>query len=845
MPILTVYESSELMTKKLGLKDNQLQKDVTPTMHSGRAKTLDIPDLRSLMELLKKVTHNQAVGYGIFHDCPSAASPPVNVTTRDWVHHAQKIEPKKKFVARSREHMRWPDGPGFMLLDIDPDPAMRDELLKDLRDHSNIGNVIRQAIPELANVSLYWTASTSSHIYNGDHCLTGAGGYHVYLVVERASEIPRIGSIFAKRLWLRGFGFIKVSRDGKLLERQLIDHYVWQPERIDFCAGAKCTDTLEQRSPAPRIDIATTGNGILESGNVSELTTAEQKQYERLIQAAKSAQYATAKEKRTKYTIRKSLELVQTGIGLKLALNIVKQRMSCGPNGDIELHIDDLLRFDRKGVVSVRQVLADRHTYHLQTLSDPLDPEKGPGKAKLYVNDNGSVLINSFVHGERVFSLHNAGYKESRTDNSQLNIRIIDKPCGSGKTTGVLAELMKLRQAGAGDNRFLIVVPELSEIQRYRDHLGQDWLYEPEANQKLGVRKIDSLIDLLQQGHQVVTTHALFSQIRRFQHLLGSYHVLIDETPTAVEQVPVEFGPAIFRHLLHHKQYIQIDPVTQLISATDAWLVDRADYEVKGDRHVRDFMDRVQSGEVYWVEDNYCVMPIPDAVFTMPRSLTILTFLFEGTQLHHWMLKRGFKFQLFSDPNELERFQYQMNKNIYLRKTSCPVKAGFANMTGKDPEYRKRASTWTKNQIQRLRKFDNTTCGEALINRSLVASHKPAWFGQDANTKNDVTTPTCLSRLARLSGAEYTSMTTRGTNKFKARDILWILGKENLHPSLAKFLGMTSKRAKDRHTLSELVQLIYRTAIRDGYPIYLFTPDPDNIRILKDFLTRVHKGTTM
>jgi hypothetical protein len=119
----------------------------------------------------------------------------------------------------------------------------------------------------------------------------------------------------------------------------------------------------------------------------------------------------------------------------------------------------------------------------------------------------------------------------------------------------------------------------------------------------------------------------------------------------------------------------------------------------------------------------------------------------------------------------------------------------------------------------------------------LVASHKDAWYGQELNKQAKVSDTTCLKKLSGLSEAQHTTLITRGTNKFKALDIVILLGKENLHPSLAKFLGMTSQKAADRHTLTELVQLIYRSAIRDRYPIYLLTPDPDNIRILEEFLT--------
>ena len=50
--------------------------------------------------------------------------------------------------------------------------------------------------------------------------------------------------------------------------------------------------------------------------------------------------------------------------------------------------------------------MADPATYDGETLADPIDGiEYGPGKAKLFINDDGSIVVNSFAHGGRSFRL--------------------------------------------------------------------------------------------------------------------------------------------------------------------------------------------------------------------------------------------------------------------------------------------------------------------------------------------------------------------------------------------------------------------------------------------------------
>ena len=59
---------------------------------------------------------------------------------------------------RTRDQFAWPDGPGILMLDHDAggEPLSRDELV----------GLIRTAAPGLADASMLWWPSASSHICN-------------------------------------------------------------------------------------------------------------------------------------------------------------------------------------------------------------------------------------------------------------------------------------------------------------------------------------------------------------------------------------------------------------------------------------------------------------------------------------------------------------------------------------------------------------------------------------------------------------------------------------------------------------------------------------------------------
>lgn len=420
-------------------------------------------------------------------------------------------------------------------------------------------------------------------------------------------------------------------------------------------------------------------------------------------------------------------------------------------------------------------------------------------------------------------------------DGVMTTITVIDRPCGVGKTTDLIKYLKSLKSHNIKE-KILLVVPELGEVERFVNALGTDYFETPIVKNEwvkegFADNKTDLLIEILSQGKNAIITHSLYERIRRFEHLLTDYCVIIDEVPTVAKQVPTMFGSGVFKHLLHDKKYINIDPVTQLITATGSWLIDELEYFNGTDVDISKFMAAIQRADVYYVKGTYCLMPLPDAFFTKPKSLTILTFLFTGTQLDYYMKKRGYKYTLQTCSNELALFKHNMNANLQVYRKTTDIRTGYEAMTLKPDKKRKIVGNFIKNSIQSLKK-NGLECDPERI---LVASSKDAWFGKESNANSKVSNASSLMKLTRLGKASYTAMVTRGTNKFKDRNMLIMMGKVNLNPDLAEFLGMQTKKANDQHTLSELIQLIYRTGIRDGKETFFITADADNIRVLKEF----------
>lgn len=411
---------------------------------------------------------------------------------------------------------------------------------------------------------------------------------------------------------------------------------------------------------------------------------------------------------------------------------------------------------------------------------------------------------------------------------TQTVIRIFDDPCGSGKSRRLIKEMQQAKYEKQ-DIKLMIVVPYLTEIERFQNEVGSDFIFAPITGDGA---KIDQLIEALELGKNIITTHALFEEIRKFRHLLSEYHVFIDEVPTTTKQVPVFFGSVGFKDLIEDR-YILVDLVTGLLSITQDGL-DAIKIYGDGDpkdKEIAKFLYKVAFTEVYKISGTYCLMPIPDCLFTEPKSLTILTFLFKGTQLNYYMKMKGYEYQLYSDHMELESFKWDMFENINFYERTSTADTGFNALNKRPAKNRKTVGNFIVKAMKELRSTHKIEQSNIL-----VASHKDAWFGKDKSHSSKVTNETCLSKLCKLTKSDYTPLITRGTNKFSDKSVLLVLGTENLNPNIARFLGINTKDAHSRHQLSEIVQLIYRTRIRRGESITLVCVDPYIKKLLKDFI---------
>ena len=75
-----------------------------------------------------------------------------------------------------------------------------------------------------------------------------------------------------------------------------------------------------------------------------------------------------------------------------------------------------------------------------------------------------------------------------------------------------------------------------------------------------------------------------------------------------------------------------------------------------------------------------------------------------------------------------------------------------------------------------------------------------------------------------FKGTNWVPNTTRGTNNYSHCSHAVYLYEQNANPVLLQWLGANTRAFRDAYALSEMIQWIWRTQIRNGEPVCVYMP---------------------
>ena len=396
-------------------------------------------------------------------------------------------------------------------------------------------------------------------------------------------------------------------------------------------------------------------------------------------------------------------------------------------------------------------------------------------------------------------------------------INVVDSIMGSGKTSWAI----QFMENADKDKNFLYITPFLDETKRIKESVKSREFVTPETK---GKGKMKDLKQLILNEKNIASTHALFERAdNELIELLksGKYTLILDEAITVIEQFDLEKDS--FQQL-QDSQMVFVDETTGLIKWNEEGRYQDTPYN-----RVKNL---AKTENLYFFENTVLFWTFPVTTFQAFEEVYILTYLFQAQQQKHYydMYDVQYTYKAVQRINETYVLVNHENKNSYDKsklKSLINIYEGKLNNIGDD-----------KNAF-------SVSWFNKVKNKNLIVKLKNNTYSY---FKNNVKTPASLNMwtsykadTSKLKGKGYTKgfvpCNARATNEYKDKESLAYLVNRFMHPYEYKFFKAKNIEVnQDMYALSELLQWIWRSRIRNGEPINLYIPSKRMRTLLIDYL---------
>lgn len=410
-------------------------------------------------------------------------------------------------------------------------------------------------------------------------------------------------------------------------------------------------------------------------------------------------------------------------------------------------------------------------------------------------------------------------------------VRVCDAIMGTGKSQSAIAWMNDHR-----DEKFIYITPYLEEANRIKNGCPALKFIEPSNKiAEYGHKKLEHTAALIKEGRNITTTHQAFrgytpeilEDIMRH-----GYTLIIDENVDVLETF--EF----------HPDDLQIAVDAGYITENNG-IYTVSNNEYKGTA-LRDMFKLLKTRELVRIEDKdsnslfYWALP-PDLIAAF-KDVFILTYLFKGQSLHHFL-------EIYDIP-----YQY-----IGIEKTDASATGyRFSDYPGYTPEYVSKLGdmlhildTGKLNDIgddyyalsmNWFNKSDDEKTEQ--LRKNISNCFKNIWNDVPADER---LWATYIKEKEHMKGKGY----TKSFLTFNAKASNAYRDKTHLVYMVNIFMNVNDKKFYQKHgievdedmfALSIMVQWIWRSAIRDGGEVYLYIPSSRMRNILINWIDTVSKG---
>lgn len=391
---------------------------------------------------------------------------------------------------------------------------------------------------------------------------------------------------------------------------------------------------------------------------------------------------------------------------------------------------------------------------------------------------------------------------------------------GFGKTQA----LINFINRSNNDIRFMYVTPYLNEVTRIKESCSSKGFMEPKEP------KFRNIKWLLKENYNIVTTHKLFSMFDDdIVELITerNYLLIMDEVPEVVEQLDIT---------RRDKNIILRECATIKEEKKIIWY----DHDYPVDGKYGEYMLKCYSGCIGIYGDNVLMELFPVSIFKAFKETYILTYLFMAQMQKYYYDYYGIKYRyLYVKGHTIDTYCLTDNINERNDEFNYGSRDYRKLIHIYDGKLNKIGDPITSLSFSWYDRHKNTDTLEGL------KKNCTNFFAHSAKTKSNLNMWTTFKEYENIVGGNgfkkgFVSCNMRATNEYKHKTTVAYLINRYLNPYNKGFFtsnGVTVD--EDMYATSELLQFLFRSAIRDGKEILVYIPSSRMRFLLEQWIDSV------
>ena len=379
-------------------------------------------------------------------------------------------------------------------------------------------------------------------------------------------------------------------------------------------------------------------------------------------------------------------------------------------------------------------------------------------------------------------------------------ITVVDARMGRGKSSAAI----RYMNENKGKKRFLYITPFLDEVGRICESCDFE---QPDSD---NLTKSARLKCLLRSGHNIAATHALFYLIdQESQELImdKGYSLIIDESIQVVERLNVS-----------HQDFNLI--MTQLTDPGDNGRLIWRNKDYSG--RFSDYKALADTGSLVTL-DSALLNILNPTLLSAFNEVFMLTYMFDGQYQKAYLDYYGIPYTIVGVEEDKRGF-------FFSNKPDSPPPLDFTNLINLSCGKKKND---VGNGYYALSKgwYDKRSYSDPEIR--VLRNGLRQFFQCETSSDNSNRLWTCykndINKLVDMKSGRFRSnflqTGARATNQYRGKTNLAYMVNRFADPNIIKLFS--SKGAgidPDKFALSEMLQWIWRSAIRDYKPINIYIP---------------------